>query len=128
MDKRCRKKSLVGCVVDFAGLMPKPPQAKGECEGGHPTHIWHNEPRKDCATCGKPLPEKEPRKECEHQWSEEGLTRDLCLVCGEWKENQIKETPKRIEPLGDDLGIAWIATLKDKINELCKDRNDRVGL
>ena len=119
-----------------------------------------------CDYSSLPTPEKEPRKECEHEWLSLGKQ---CQKCCEvelevvlpkinldkmgdineptnsgdpypYKRNVATskivgkvtpETPKRIEPLpsftkGTDYA-EYIFYMRDKINELCKDRNDRVG-
>jgi hypothetical protein len=97
-------------------------------------------------TCEKYIPEKEPRKECAGHCE---IDLDDCVKPSEckWfvknsgKENQIKETPKRIERLPklkylniETEEYKFVAFTKedavkiiDKIDEVIQDRNDRVG-
>lgn len=40
----------------------------------------------------------QPKPTCEHEWSEEGLTQDICLRCGEWKEPKPTQESKEKVP------------------------------
>ena len=111
-------------------LALEPKSEKCECGQEWTNHdnrlceIWHEGAK-------LPLPEKEPRKECEHQWVTGGCN-TYCIKCG---NIVIPETPKRIEPTNlfrtippDNLEQVHYAfcALADKIDELIQDRNDRV--
>jgi len=185
MNEACRIRDLQ--IMELTNKMYEPKSEKCVCKVSYLT------PSNICCTCGKicksgsALPEKEPRKECEHNWKCSGggggnkewyfkfykcekcketkeekinnplpekeprkgkghceIDLDDCVKPSEckWfvknsgKENQIKETPKRIEPTNlfrtippDNLEQVHYAfcALADKIDELIQDRNDRVG-
>jgi len=110
------------------GYCDEPKSEKCECSKPTKYTSWGG-----CIYCDKPLPEKEPRKECGHNWVRVGtflgskwhFTNYQCSRCKELKQ----EPHKRIECLKDDCeGLSEeLVDIRNKLNELIQDRNDRVG-